>query len=215
MDCHLFHMLIQRYYDGELDAVERSAYENHRRSCDACRLLDGRYAAVFGALDGIERIEPSAGFNAAVMSRVDVSRYRVGAVRKATGAVGRGWYRIPFPVRVGVAVSAIFALFVTAYGPFMEFFATLGGRFVSLVGDSLIAVGELAVRSETLLKSLSSATNYRLAGEVLMKTLQRWVAGLPLSHILIAAIVVIGALILTVRAARTVWSKGETHVSLF
>jgi len=215
MDCHLFHMLIQRYHDGELDAVERAAYENHRRLCEACRLFDGRYAAVFGALDGIEKFEPSADFNSAVMARVDVSRYRVGAARKAAGAVGRGWFWIPFPVRAGVAVSAIFALFITAYGPFMEFFITLGERFVALVGSSLIAARELALRSETLLKSLSSATNYRLAGEVLLKTLQRWISGLPLSHIMIAAVVVIGAMLLTVRAARTAWSKGETHVSLF
>jgi tetratricopeptide (TPR) repeat protein len=44
MDCHLFALLIERYYDGELDLAERSEYEHHRRLCASCRALDERYA---------------------------------------------------------------------------------------------------------------------------------------------------------------------------
>ncbi|UCF05052.1 MAG: zf-HC2 domain-containing protein [bacterium] len=214
MDCHLFHMLIQRYYDGLLDAIERADYENHRRTCPACRLADSEHATVFRALDGIPRLVPSQSFNAKVLAQVDISRYRVGAAKKVSNAIGRGWFWIPFPVRVGIGISAVFALFVTAYGPFIDFFASLGERFTALIGSGMIAVRELAIRSETLIKSLGSATNYRLAGEVLLATFQRWIAGLPLSYIVMATAVMIIVLLFAIRAARTAWSKGETHVSV-
>jgi predicted anti-sigma-YlaC factor YlaD len=215
MECHIFKMLIQRYHDGELDAVERAAYENHRGMCKSCRQQDAELARIFGALGNIELFEPSNAFGAKVIAQIDIARYRVSPARKAVRAFGQVWYRLPAQVRVGGALAVVFALFITAYRPFLDFFVSLGGRAITYLGTGLLVIQKVVTDTETVSKYLSSSTNYKVAGEILLKTFQRVIVGIPLYQILIVATLLIVVLAITFRAARIAWRKGETHVGIF
>jgi anti-sigma factor RsiW len=186
VDCHLFKMLIQRYYDGELDPVAVSDYERHRSGCGDCRALDAEFAALFGALEIIPRLEPSEGFNARVMSRVDVSRYRVSAARRFAALFGGAWNQMPASVRVGTA----------------------------LVGSFLLLTRELPNMWNDLLDILGAVESYKVAGETLLNALQRSISALPVIYVLIplAAFVL---LLLLVRITRAIAKKGETHAGIF
>lgn len=214
MECHLFRMLIQKYYDGELDAVERAEYENHRRLCEGCRAMDRRVAGVFEALGEIPLLEPSGDFNRAVLARVDISRYRVGAIRRAFRALGGAWALVPVPIRAGGAIAAVFMLFITAYRPLLFFLISMSEKASTYIGASLFILREMVKRSGTVIKYWSSSTNYRVAGETLLRTFQRVAAGVPLYHIGIAIVVLLIILLVTVRTARVAWRRGETHVGV-
>ena len=214
MDCHLFEILIQRYYDGELDPVAISDYERHRHGCMACRALDTEYAALFGALGGILRFEPSEGFNSAVMSRIDVSRYRVSVARRFAGLFGGAWNQMPATVRVGTALAAVFALFVTIYRPLLQFLIDMLQGTATLIGSFLLLARELPNMGSDLVDSLGAVESYKVAGETLLNALQRVASALPLTYILIplAAVVLLLSL---VRITRAIAKKGETHAGIF
>ncbi len=121
MECHLFRLLIQRYHDGELEPVERAEYDNHRRRCEACRSLDGRFALIAGALDGLTLFEPSPDFDGKVLSRVDIGAFRVSPARRAVRAAGRGWNAVPVHVRNGSLVAALGFFFIAVYKPLLDY----------------------------------------------------------------------------------------------
>ena len=214
MDCHLFEMLIQRYYDGELDPVAISDYERHRHGCDRCRALDAEYAALFGVLGGIPRFEPSERFDAAVMSRIDVSRYRVNTLRRFAGIFGGTWNSMPASIRVGASLTAVFALFITIYRPFLRFLIDILQGTATFIGSILLLTRELPNMGSDLMESLGALENYRIAGETLLNALKRVVSAVPLSHILIPIAVVI-LLPFLVRITRAIAKKGETHAGLY
>jgi hypothetical protein len=207
-------MLIQRYYDGELDPVEMAEYENHRRRCSECKELDERYASVFEALDTIPVYEPSEEFSSAVLARVNIARYRVGPARRALRALGAGWEAVPTPVRVTSAIAAVFALFVTGYRPFLDFFISLGERTVTFLGSGVILLRELGRRSETLIEYFTSATNYRVAAEVLLRTASRVVSNVPIGVVILVAVAFVALMLFLVKTARIAWKKGETDVRI-
>lgn len=214
VDCHLFKMLIQRYYDGELDPVVMSDYERHRSLCEGCLALDAEYAALFGALEVIPRFEPSEGFDARVMSRVDVSRYRVSAARRLAAFFGGTWNRMPAYVRVGTSLATVFALFLTIYRPFLQFLIDMLGTAATLVGSFLLLTRELPNMWNDLLDILGAVESYKLAGETLLNALHRSVSAIHVMYVLIplAAIVL---LLLLVRITRAIAKKGETHAGIF
>ena len=214
MDCHLFEMLIQRYYDGELDPVAISDYERHRHGCDRCRALDAEYAALFGVLGGIPRFEPSERFDAAVMSRIDVSRYRVNTLKRFAGIFGGTWNRMPASIRVGASLTAVFALFITIYRPFLRFLIDILQGTATFIGSILLLTRELPNMGSDLMESLGALENYRIAGETLLNALKRVVSAVPLSHILIPIAVVV-LLPFLVRITRAIAKKGETHAGLY
>jgi hypothetical protein len=207
-------MLIQRYYDGELESVEQAAYENHRRHCEACMILDARYASMFEALDAVPRYEPSVSFNRKVLAHVDIARYRVNPATRAVRAIGTAWIKVPVSVRVGGAVAAVFAMFVTGYRPFLDFIVSLGERTVTILASGFVLVKELIERSETLINYFTSVSNYRIAGEVLKKTLGRLVSEVPLPYLVLAAATVVVVTLIVVRTARVARNKGETNVRI-
>jgi hypothetical protein len=215
MDCHLFGLLIQRYHDGDLSSVERAEYENHRRACTSCRILDERFSAVFASLGVMGRFEPSEGFNEAVLSQVDIARYRVSAARKALRAFDAWWNRVPSPVRVGGVLATIFVLFVTAYRPFLDFLVSIGTRTLAVFGSGIVVLKELAGKSETVLEYLSSAHNYRIAMEALLRTFQKLIDTVPITHVALATFAILVVLVIVIKAARGVWRKGETHVGIY
>lgn len=214
VDCRLFEILIQRYFDGELDPVAISDYERHRQGCDACRALDAEYAALFGALGDIPRLEPSQRFNAAVMSRIDVSRYRVSALMRLTGFFGGTWNRMPASIRVGASLTAVFALFVTIYRPLLQLLIDMLQGTATFVGSILLLTRELPNMGSDLIDSMRALENYRIAGETLLHALQRILSALPLTYILIPPVAVI-LLLFLVRITRAIAKKGETHAGIY
>ena len=214
MNCRHFEMLIQKYHDGELDAVEVAAYENHLESCPSCMELDVQFAAVFGALDEIPLAEPSLRFDANVMARVDVARYRKSALSRAGVAIRGGWDRLPFPARVASGIAAVFGLFIAVYTPMIGMIAATTGKAATLVGSGLYIVRRVIEDPSVIGNYLATSTNYKLAGRILLETFEKQVSGIQLSHIVIAGLSAAVLVVLIVRATRTAWSKGETHVSI-
>jgi hypothetical protein len=214
VDCHLFELLVQRYYDGELDPVAVSDYEQHRRSCKVCRKLDAEYAELFGILENIPRFEPSPSFNAGVMARVDVSRYRVGAGRRAVGILGGAWGFLPAPLRIGSVIAVVFAFFVTTYGPLLDMLVGALRGTAALVGSIMVFARELPGVGKHLLAYFSEVENYRLAGVTILKTFQRIASELHITYILMAVVAVV-LLLCIVRIARVASRKGETHAGIF
>jgi len=215
MECHFFRMLIQRYYDSELDPAEQAEYENHRRTCSLCREMDRQFAGVFKALDDIPLFAPSRNFNEKILVQVEISRYRIGLPRRISNAISGVWDRVPSPVRVWGTAAVVFSLFVTVYRPFLDLIVSMGEKTVFFLGTGLLALRELPGRSEIILKYLSSATNYKVAGETLLRALQKVVFGIPLSHIAIGVVALLVVLFVVIRTTRTAWKKGETHVGIF
>ena len=214
MNCRHFEMLIQKYYDGELDAAEMAEYENHLGSCPSCMGLDAQFAAVFGALDEIPLAEPSPGFDMNVMAKVDVARYRKSALSRAAGAIRGGWDRIPFPARVAGGIAAVFGLFIAVYTPMIGMIAAATGKAATFVGSGLYIMRRVIEDPSVIGTYLATSTNYRLAGRILLETFEKQVSGIQISHLVVAALSVAAIIILVVRAARVAWSKGETHVSI-
>ena len=214
MNCRHFEMLAQKYHDGQLDAVMRAEYESHLGSCSICRELDIQFAAVFGALEEIPLAEPSAGFDAGVMSRVDVTRYRTSLARRMTAAIRGGWDWLPLTVRVGTGIAAVFGLFIGVYTPMIGMIAAAARNVFSFVGSGLFIVRRVIEDPSIISKYLATATNYRLAGRILLETFEKQMSGIQVSHLVIAGLSAVVIMALVVRATRIAWSKGETHVSI-
>jgi hypothetical protein len=214
VDCHLFKILIQRYHDDELDPVAISDYERHLRGCETCRALDGEYAAIFGVLGKIPRFEPSDRFDAEVMSRVDISRYRVSAARRFVSIFGGAWNRMPSSVRVGTALTGVFALFVTIYRPLLQLLIDMLRGAATLVGSMLLLTRELPNLGSDLKDGLSAVESYKVAGETILNAMQRIASALPVTYILIPFVAAV-LLLFLVRITRAIAKKGETHAGIF
>ena len=213
MECHLFKVLIQRYHDGELEPVEIAEYEQHRRSCELCRELDAEFAGVFAALEGIPRLEPSVDFNSSVMARVDVARYRKSPARKAVGVFGWTWGRLPAPVRITGTITAVFALFVSAYRPLLDILLGALQATATLFGSAIVLTRELPRLMNHLLEQLNSFKNYEVALKTIINAFQGIASELNINYILAAALAV-AVLLFLIRMARVASGKGETHASV-
>jgi len=214
MECHLFRMLIQRYYDGELDPAERSEYENHRRGCGECRVLDGRFALVVGALDDAPRFEPSADFNRRVLSHVDVAAYRVSPARAALRAIGRGWNGMPIPLRNSAVIAAVCAVFIAVYKPLLDYMIMTIRQGAEALWSGTLLVRELGGRIALLWRSIGTVRNYEVVGQTLLRAFHHIVSGLnPVQVALAIASLVLVAVVLhrMLGAARR---KGETDVCI-
>ncbi len=214
MDCRNFELLVQKYHDGELDAAMMAEYESHLVSCGACRELDAGYAYVFEALEDLPLAEPSPSFDAAVMSRVDVTRYRTSVARRAAAAVRGGWDWLPKPVRVSAGIFAVFGLFTAVYTPIIGMLAAAARDAFSFIGSGLFIARRIIDDPSIISKYLSTSTNYKLAVRILLETFEKQISGIQVSHLAIAGLSAVIIVILVVRATRIAWSKGETHVSI-
>jgi hypothetical protein len=214
MNCRHFEMLIQKYHDGELGAAERAEYESHMASCATCRALDAQFAAVFGALGEMPLAEPSPEFDSAVMARVDVGRYSRSALSRSAYDLRNGWDGIPLPARVAAVLAAVFGLFVAVYTPMIGMLASGAGKAVAFAGSGLYILRRVIEDPSVIGDYLATSTNYRLAGRILLETLEKRISGIQLSHLALAGLAAAILTILVVRAARTAWRKGETHVGI-
>jgi predicted anti-sigma-YlaC factor YlaD len=58
------------YLDRRASSADRAEVEDHLASCAGCRTRAEEYRALFGVMDRIEVIEPSAGFDARLRERL-------------------------------------------------------------------------------------------------------------------------------------------------
>jgi anti-sigma factor RsiW len=58
------------YLDRRASSADRAEVEDHLASCAGCRTRAEEYRALFGVMDKIEVIEPSAGFDARLRERL-------------------------------------------------------------------------------------------------------------------------------------------------
>ena len=214
MDCGLFRMLIQRYYDGELGLGEMAEYENHRQSCARCARLDAEFAGVFSALGGIAHFEPSEDFDAKVMARVDVSRYRVSAARKGWLALRGFWRGLPAPVRATGIVASVFAVFVGVYTPFLMMMLSALRSLAGYGMSGLYLLRRIVDDPDMLMNFLIRMEKYRVAARILLKTVQRQAEGIPLAAFVLTAVSAALIVYVLLRSTRGLWKKGETHVGI-
>lgn len=214
MECGLFALLMQGYHDGELDAAARAEYEQHRRSCGACRRLDERYARVVASLSTMPLHEPSPGFDRAVLSRVDIGAYRVSPVRRFFRAIERRWNAAPIPLRNGALVGVVCAAVIAVYKPLFDYIVvTVGGGAGSLWAGMLMARDVLA-RAAGVWKASEAVRNYEVVGQMILRTLHRATVGVgPAEATAIAALIALVAILLY-RTFGSTRSKGETHVGI-
>jgi hypothetical protein len=214
MECDLFRLFIQRYHDGELDQAERAEYENHRRQCEACRELDGRFALLVAALNDAPLFEPSPGFNARVMSQVDVAAYRVSPVRRLLGALGRLWGAMPIPVRNGAVIAFIGALFIAVYKPFLDYMISTIGEGAVALWSGMAIVRELVDKVEVVWKGIGTVRNYEVVGQTVLRASRHAAAGLNSVQTAVAIATLVLVVIVLYRTLGAARNKGETNVSI-
>jgi anti-sigma factor RsiW len=214
MKCHLFRLLIQRYYDGELDPAERSEYESHRRRCSACRALDSRFAVLVDALDHAPSFEPSADFNRRVLSRIDVASFRVNPARAAFRAIGRALSAVPIPLRNAGIVTAICAGFIAVYKPLLDYMITTIGHGAEALWSGMLFVQELGGRIAALVRGVSAAQSYEVAGQTLFRAFHHILSELnPVQAVVAIASLVFVAVVIR-RMLGAARRKGETDVCI-
>jgi len=213
MDCHLFRLLMQRYYDGELEPAERAEFENHRRGCEACRAEDAAFASVFALLESVPRFEPRSDFDARVLARVDAAAYRVRPARKAARAIGRAWNAVPVPLRNAAIVAASGAFFVTLYRPLLKYLISVVGDGASSAWSAALMLRAFAEKMIVAWKDTGTLRNYEVVGQTLHRTFLRMLGGMHPHEaaLIVVSIAVAVVVIYRMAAARR---KGETHVGL-
>ena len=214
MECRLYMLLIQRYHDGELDAVAGAEYERHRRACAACRELDGRYALVAGALGGMPVYEPSPGFNRRVLSRVDVAAYRTGPAKRFFGAVERSWNAFPIPVRRGAVVAVLSALVVGVYKPLFDYVVRTVGLGAGGLVEGMRFMHELLGKAVSVWRASGAIRDYEVVGQTLLRAIPKPAEGInPVQAIALAAVLIAAAFVL-IRVVGSARRKGESNVCL-
>jgi len=214
MECRLFRLLIQRYYDGELEPAERAEYENHRRRCEACRSLDERFALIAGALDGLPLFEPSLDFDRKVLSQVDIGAYRVGPARRAVRAAGRIWNAVPVPVRNGSLIAALGFFFIAVYKPLLDYMITTIRHGAETFWTGTIFVRALLDKMEAIWKGAGAARNYEIVGQTLLRAFHRYAAGMNTAQIAAAIASLILVAVVLHRMLGAARRKGETNVGI-
>ncbi|MGB6432025.1 MAG: zf-HC2 domain-containing protein [Candidatus Acidiferrales bacterium] len=100
MNCEKLETKWIAYFDGAASAAERRDMEAHIETCAACAQRAAEYRAMWGVLDELPPIEPSASFDAAVRARV------------AAEPAGSAWrWLVPSP-RLAFALSCLLVLSV-------------------------------------------------------------------------------------------------------
>lgn len=214
MECHLFQLLIQRYYDGELEPAERAEYENHRRRCEECRSLDGSFALIAGALDGLTLFEPSPGFDRKVLSQVDAGAYRVSPARRAVRAAGRGWNAMPVPARNGSLIAVLGFFFIAVYKPLLDYMIVTIRHGAEALWTGTIIVRALIEKMEVIWKGAGAVRNYEIVGQTLLRAFHRYAAGMNAHQIAAAVVSLILVAVVLHRMLGAARRKGETHVGI-
>ena len=72
MNCEISKDYMMKYFDGELNDMEKVQFRQHLKSCSSCSDEFNYMEAIFTTLDSQTNIEPPASFEAMVMEKVGV-----------------------------------------------------------------------------------------------------------------------------------------------
>jgi anti-sigma factor RsiW len=97
MNCKVVEKHSIAYLNGSIDPRSRREMEAHLAECAGCRQRASEFRQIWGILDEVPAIRPSAGFDAAVRTRIAQEGSRQGLW---------GWLIAPSP-RLAVAVTAL------------------------------------------------------------------------------------------------------------
>ena len=215
MDCNLFKLLIQKYYENELSPVERAEYESHRNSCENCRKLDREFALIFSALDDLTVYEPSADFNSKVLSRIDISRYRKGIASRLISAVNGYWYRLPAPARFITATGIILFAIIVSVNPVLEIFVTAlskGTIFVAWLANQFQSILD---RLTPTVSAIFSIDVYEIAGRTILRAFKLTAESEMFKGVSLTILIVVLMVALFEIIKKQARRKGETNVCIY
>ena len=215
MDCNLFKLLIQKYYEGELSPVERVEYESHRNGCESCRRLDSEFALIFSTLDGMPIYEPSEDFDSKVLSRVDISRYRRGIISRLLTTLSGYWYRLPAPARFVTTAGVILFVLIVSVNPALEIFIaglSKGTIFLNWIASQFQAIFE---RLAPTFSAIFSIEIYEIAGRTILRAF-KLTAGSEMFRVVSLTVLIVVLMIAFFEILRKQSRrKGETNVCVY
>jgi anti-sigma factor RsiW len=110
MNCRTAEKRSIAYLDGSIDPRDRREMETHLAECLACRQRAQQLHEVWGMLEEMPVVCPSAGFDAAVRARVA----KDGGARHGLW----GWLIVPAPrLAFGVTALLIFSVWLSSFRP--------------------------------------------------------------------------------------------------
>jgi anti-sigma factor RsiW len=109
MNCRTVEKNSVAYLDGRIAPRLRRQMEEHLAACEACRERARQFAQIWGLMEEVPAVGPSAGFDAAVRARV---------AQEGAGRGLWGWLVTPSPrLAVGVSALLIFSIWLSSFAP--------------------------------------------------------------------------------------------------
>ena len=134
--------------------------------------------------------------------------------RKTWISIRSGWDRLPTPIRITGAITAVFGLFVAVYTPILTSFAFAMRKALGIGASGLYLIRRAIEDPAIITHYLNSLQEYRVAGRLIVKTLQRQTEGISAAYLVIGIVATVLSLYLIIRMTRMAWRKGETHVGI-
>ena len=88
--CRNFEEALQLYLDGRLSGEERWAFESHVEDCVSCRAEIEAFSTLISGLESMPLDEPSADFNAEVLSRIPFPAKKTVPVKRCLSGIAHG-----------------------------------------------------------------------------------------------------------------------------
>jgi len=214
MDCDLFRLLIQKYYDGELDPAESARFEAHRRECAECGAAENEFLDVFETLQGMGHFQPSEQFDSRVMARVDTGRYRENILRKFVRDINWKWNAVPAWARVAGALAAAFVFFMYVFRPVYLEAVEVARKAVLFLLSAAVLLRRTGDLYERAINYLNSDPGFIVAARVLTGKIAQFLKELPAGYYAAGALIAVLIIYMMLKLTRTSWRKGESHVSV-
>ncbi len=212
MDCHLFTLLIQKYYDGELERAIEAEFETHLAECEECRAIECRYSEAFSALEGMGVYKTPPEFNDRVMAHVNVRKYRKNLFAEIAGTLYRRWNLLPAYIRVGGAVTGVFALFMYIFRPVFLYMLSTGESLLNFAASAVAVLKESRVGLDIIVNYFKSDPEFILAATILFQKLKGMTVEIPIGYFVSAFVLVCLVVLMVAGVSRSSWRKGDSHV---
>jgi len=214
MDCDLFRLLIQKYYDGELVPSERARFEAHRSECAECRKVEQDFLAVFENLDNMEYFQPSEEFDTRVMANVDTGRYRKSVLKKLLRDINWKWDSVPAWARITGSVAAAFAFFMYVFRPvYLEMVEFIRKGVIFLL-SAVVLLRRVEDLYGTFLNYIDSEAGFITAARVLLGKVLQFAREIPPGYYMVLGLITVLIVYMALKLTRTSWRKGESHVGV-
>ncbi len=212
MDCHLFTLLIQKYYDGELERAVEAEFETHLAECKECRAIGDSYYEAFSALEGMGVYQPLPEFNDRVMAHVNVRKYRKSLFAEILGTLYRRWNLLPGFIRIGGAVTGVFAMFMYIFRPVFLYLLSKGGSLLTFVASAAAFLKESRAGLDIIVNYFKSDPEFILAATILFQKLKGMTVEIPIGYFVSAFVLICLVVLMVAGVSRSSWRKGDSHV---